>query len=337
MQEPEILRQEVLTKMISDFRDPNLPLINAGFTAGQTVQGDAFQWDTKKRAGGLGPFNTRTGSAVPRDLEVYGNRSAVMATTFAEKSIKATTLRNLRNPGSETLQRIADDQIGRSTKENGFELDREDEFMIAGCLQGAFTIALQNGNKTFNHAIDYGLPAGNKPTPANFNNPATDIQTLFQTWKTLIAEVSGFDAVDVWTSPEVMNAIKLNTQYRDLFKGTDFGTQLAKTGRIEQLEGLTWHIHDKSFIAADGVTLTRYINAKKLIMTPRPSSDWFEFVKGTYPVPGEQGQLPIGEAFGRFSWSKIDDNPPRAILRYGSVRLPILYVPTAIVVATVLP
>lgn len=337
MLEPEILRQEALTKMISDFRDPNLPLINTGFANGQTVQGDAFQWDVKKRSGKVGPFNTRTGSATPRDLEVYGNRGAMLATTFAEKSVKAVTLRNLRNPGSETLQRIAEDEIGRATMQNAKELDRENELMIAGCLQGVFSIKIQNGNKTLSHSIDYGLAVSHKPTPANWDNPATDISSAIQSYKTLIGEEAGFDAKFAITSPEVIAKIKLNTHYKDLWKSTDFGVQLAKTGRIEQLEGLTWIIDDKSYVDDDGSTLKRFIDTKKVVFCPAPDTEWMELVKGSYVAPSETGQLPVKEVFGRFSWSKIDDNPPRIILRYGEVRLPVLYVPNALVVATVLP
>lgn len=337
MLEPEILRQEALTKMISDFRDPNLPLINMGFANGQTIQGDAYQWDVKKRSGKVGPFNTRTGSANPRDLETIGNRSAMLATTFAEKSIKATSLRNLRNPGSEQLQRIAEDEIGRATMQNGKELDREEELMAAGCLQGSLAIKVQNGNKLLTHTIDYGLAVSHKPTPANWNNPATVISTPISAYKTLIGEESGFDAKFAITSPEVMDAIKNNTGYRDLFKGTDMGVQLAKTGRIEQLEGLTWIVDDKSYLDDDGVTLKRYIDSKKIVFCPAPDPEWYEMVHGSYVSPAENGQLPVKEVFKRFSWSKIDDNPPRVILRYGAVRLPVLYVPNAVVVATVLP
>jgi hypothetical protein len=337
MQEPEILRQESVTKMITDFRDPNLPLINSGFMAGQTVQGDTFQWDIKKRSGKVGPFNTRTGSATPRDLEVYGVKNAVMATTFAEKSIKATALRNLRNPGTEQLQRIAEDEVGRTTKANAFELDREDELMIAGCLQGTTTIKVQNGNKLFSHVIDYGLAASHKPTPANWDNPATDISSTIQTYKTLIGEESGFDAMFAVTSPEVLAKLKLNTGLRDFWKGTNAGVQMLQTGRIEKLEGLTWIIDDKSYLDDDGVTLKRFIDTKKVVFYPAVDSEWYEFVKGSYVAPGETGQLPLKEVFGRFAWSKIDDNPPRIIQRYGEVRLPVLYVPNAIVAATVLP
>ncbi len=340
MFEPTILRREALTKMIQDLRTDDeqpMPLTAAKILADKTIDQTEFSWDVKKTKRDIGNFNVEGGAAGVREYEVIGQQAEKLATTFESDKITGATLLNLRNPGSQDLQQIAEDEVGRHQVENARLLNRQDEFMVAGALQGTLTLPIKMGAQVRNHSIDYMFSADHKLVIGD-NQLGSDI--LATGWDDAAAPVlddldaiiqkvmedSGWQLTHAWTSKEMLTKLIQNDLVRDYFRSTPAGQDYLKTGVIREFKGIMWHEHNQVY----GSAPTRYIPKNRVIFTPNPDPAWGEFVSGASVVPGGVDSGSMRKVTGRFSYAKTTWNPPAAEIYFGRTALPAIYVPDAI-------
>jgi hypothetical protein len=109
--------------------------------------------------------------------------------------------------------------------------------------------------------------------------------------------------------------------------------------------GLEWHPIDDAFFTDAAGTNQSWFSGDELIFTPDPSSDWWGFMEGTYPVPTSVDVVSSMEAAlssftpaqGAFAYAKAGHNPPGVEYFAGDTFLPLLKNPWAIFLGVVVP
>ncbi|MCE5281961.1 MAG: major capsid protein [Deltaproteobacteria bacterium] len=332
----DLLRQPTLTDMIRDFdTDGGLKLVNAGILPEKSVVGQSITWDIERAQRDVAQFEGKHSKSTPRKLSVIGQRAANLARSFKSTQIAGSYLMDLRNPGTMDRQRIAQDEVGRETLQLRNVFDRQDEFMIAGAIQGLLNITIDG----IAHSIDYGFAADHKFAPAT---PAANIPTL---WSDPTADViddltrilkrvaldSGAALSDAWTSRDVIAAILKNNAFLNYFGQTPAGAEAIRTGTISGFFGLNWHVYEGTY-QNDGGPVTLHVPAEKIIFTPPARPENYMAVGTDVAKDGEA----LTEVQGLYEYSTVTDDPPGINLFAGKVRLPIIRRPDVFATASVL-
>lgn len=330
----ELLKLETLIGMINDFQPGDLRLSSSGILPAQAGPGQSFNWDILGIQRDVDTFEGKMSPAGIRKLSVLKNQSAVLARTFKSTFVPGSVLIDLRNPGSDMRQRIAEDTVGRELQALARLIDRQNEFMVSQALQGTLSMTIDG----VAHVVSYGFTGSHILTvgggiPVAWTTPAADIVADIRTIKVRIAEDSGFQAATVWTSTEVIESLIKNDFVNSYFASTPAGVQALTEGTIGRFMGLNWIAYDGTYKDSAGV-VQRFIPKNKLIVTPGPDPEWGFFRQGSDVVPTDD-QRDMQEVVGRYAYSKVEVNPASIGLYAGEVRLPIIRIPDALVVATV--
>ena len=205
-----------------------------------------------------------------------------------------------------------------------------------------------------NLLIDYGLPAGHKPTVATLwsdttnSDPVSDIQA----WSELIAASSGFYGDTVHMNSKTYNYLLLNTKIKNAINFYAAGANSILRPRREDILNLFTSfatdvrivIYDNGY-RAEGVTtygvgsITKYLPDGKVLMTaggPSYSIDGTpiaDTLDGQVMVPTGYNSAAIRQ--GEQSYVMFDEMANMHYLRYASARVPRLLIPEAFVYATV--
>lgn len=335
----ELLRQETLTDMINDFEVGDLRLSASGILPVVTGLGDNFSWDIMRVQRDIDTFEGKLSPAGTRKMQVIANRTARLLRSFKSTFVPGGVLQDLRNPGTIQRQTIAEDTVGRENKELGSLLDRQNEYLIARAIQDDLSVVIDD----LEVSVDYEFSASHKVllpgTGGNnvatvWNDAAAMITQDLQKWKKAVVADSGRQPTDIWTSSDVIAAMIENDFIQGYFTATPQGVAMLTEGSIGRFYGLNWHVYDYEFINAAGVA-ERFIPADRIIMTCQPSNDVAYLRRGSDVIPTDDKQN-LHEVAGRYAYSEITTNPGSIALYAGEVRLPIIRLPDAFLVAKVL-
>ncbi|WP_246862845.1 major capsid protein [Paenibacillus cellulosilyticus] len=162
----------------------------------------------------------------------------------------------LRKPGNKLDQLWAEEymidrMIGLNTR-----LETRFEWMRWQSLTGSLTIPATKTKPAF--TINYGVPAGNKPTAAVlWSNTATaDPLKDLDEW-TLKFRGSGARAVRIVANKKVDSLLKQNEKIRDLIKQT-LGKELVTSETLatvigQSINGLEYEVYDGGYIDEAGI------------------------------------------------------------------------------------
>lgn len=330
----EILKQEPLTDMINDFKVGDLRLLSSGLLPVESGPGNSFSWDIEKLERDIDTFEGDFSPAGTRKLQIIGNRSAKLVHSFKSTPVPGFVLMDLRNPGSESRQKIAEDQVGRELLALNRLLDRQNEYMISRALQGSLAMTIDG----LVHTVDYGFSGSHilgigTGIPVSWEDPAANIVKDIETMKVLISEDSGFTPTRVLTSTETIRRLIQNEFVQSYFASTQAGVQALTEGTIGRFMGLEWITYDNTYKPVGG-SATRYIPSNKLIMLPSSDREWGFWRVGSDVIPTDDKRN-IQEVVGRYAYSEILSNPASLALYAGERRLPIIRKPDAVVVATI--
>lgn len=192
-------------------------------------------------------------------------------------------------------------------------------------------------------SVDWGIPGGNQVVPAaaiwsdvDNADPLTDIIT----WNQVLIDAVGSGAVVAYCSSTVLGYLLQNAKIRNLlgYTQTGLGPEFGTRRQVSQLmlngEGLPLVPYDALFNeeAADGtITPTRFLGTTKFVMLASAS--------GLSPFGLGQvldGPIPDNNMIsGKFADFYIEKEPYREIARCIQMAFPALYVPSAVLIATV--
>lgn len=330
----ELLKMETLIDMIQDFQPGDLRLTGANILPVQSAVGNSINWDIMGVQRDVDTFEGTLSPAGTRKLTRIGNQSAVLARTFKSTFVPGGVLIDLRNPGSASRQRVAEDTVGRELLQLSRLIDRQNEFMIARALQGQLDIVVDGVPVS----VNYGLPGSHNLTvgggiPTAWTNPAADVVEDIRNFKNRIAEDSGFVPKTVWCSEEIIAYLIKNDFVQSYFASTQAGVQALTEGTIGRFMGLNWVAYNGTYIDAANV-VQRFIPADTLVVTPDANPEWGFFRKGSDVVPTDDKKS-VAEVIGRYAYSSLTENPASIGLYAGEVRLPIIRMPSALVKAKV--
>lgn len=333
MLDVDLLRIETLTDMINEFKVGDISTILGLLPRNEGV-GQEVNWDILGAERDVDTFEGQRSPAGTRKLQVIGNRGAKLARTFKSTFVPGSVLMDLRNPGTESRQRVAEDTIARELRALSNLIDRQNAFMISQAIQGSIAMTIDG----LQHTVDYGFASSHKPTVGAgvaiaWSDPAADIVGDITGWKTMVAEDSGYQLDTVITSSEVIQSLIKNDFVGSFFASTPEGTQALREGKIGRFQGLNWVAYDQNY-KPDGGSVTRYIDKRKVILLPAPDVEWGFFRVGSDVIPSDDKRS-MQETIGRYAYSTLSENPASVALYAGEVRLPIIRVPNAIIAATV--
>ncbi len=145
--------------------------------------------------------------------------------------------------------------------------------------------------------------------------------------------------------PGVSDALQNNTIVANMLRTGRINFDIS-TGIIEGLWGMTWYPLTGNFLKSSSAGAYTNPFAKKVVLHPEPSRDWYELHEGSYVIGGP-GTPAVGtnamdilrsmtKVKGAFTFARLETNPANIIHTFGDTFLPVLYQPSAIFIPTVL-
>lgn len=331
MKDPEILHTKTLTGLVRKFKGEEFRLVNSGIFPERRIDGTMAQWDIEDLDRSVGQFSGRTSTSKPVGGDAVSNKGVEMFKAFFNSRIESDTLLNLRNPGSDELQQLAEDEVARRTQKLARKIDRMKEFCIAGALSDSTVVTVDGKSMT----VTTGIPADHKFTGTDWTNQAHKFLLDIDADTQKIADDSGIRPKIVITSQEVITHMMMNETVFEYFNGTPAGQKFIETGEISNFKGMRWIAHDHSHKPIGG-SITRYLDKKKIFYHPGPDREVCEMQVGSVAVPSQDLKR-TEKKIGRWAWHKVDDDPPAEVIKAVERFFAVVYNPLALGFRTVLP
>ncbi|MCJ2530694.1 MAG: major capsid protein [Candidatus Thermoplasmatota archaeon] len=333
----DLLKQDTLTGIITTYKAGPLELLGSGlFPPGPTFEGDLAEWDEIDPLRDVDTFEGPVSPAGVRQAQVIGHRSARALRTKKSVLIYGKVLTYLRNPGTNSFQRVAEDEIARQLQNLNGLIERQTEFLIARAIADNLTVTIDGIAIT----IPMNIPADHKFTvPANFplhwSDPAAKMPTDIETVVQKVQEDSGYLITTAWISSKILVAMLENDKFEQMFGGSQSGADVMRTGVINDFMGIQWKVYNRTFTNSGG-SQERYLDEKTIHFTPEPDGQWSQLLTGSDVIPTDD-KRDIIQVMGKYSYSSLLDDPVAVALYAGLTRLGVLPIPAAIATAVVLP
>jgi len=223
--------------------------------------------------------------------------------------------------------------------------DRLTEAMRWAALSGAMIVTYPSGDKL---VIDYGLPAGHKPTASPLWSDTTNSDPLtdLETWSQKLADDSGFYGINAHMSSKTWGYLVKNAKVINAL--TFNNSNIKRPTRAEILELMSTFAAQINVIVYNagyrdvGVTgeaasnITRYLPENVVLLTPEYVIDGVriaDMLDG--PVTVSTGYNTTAILQGIQSETMLDHMSKTHFLRVAATRIPRINVPEAVLWATV--
>lgn len=252
------------------------------------------------------------------------------------------------NSPDENIARSAGRSIverGQILKSRNFKLT---EWMRWQAFSGELTITYPTGSSLY---INYGLPAGHKPTATTLwsNHTSADPLADLETWSEVLSDDSGFRARYAHMTSRTYRHIVENTNVKNMVNFYAGGAPRLNRPTLELIQeqfqvfspNLEIVLYDDGFrdVGASGfgyTSLTRYLPDGKVLLT----TDYV--LGGTRIADVLDGQVTVSSGYnsvdikmGEQAEVMLDHISKTHFLRYASARIPRLLIPEAFLWATV--
>ncbi|MGD0078742.1 MAG: major capsid protein [Sedimentisphaerales bacterium] len=200
--------------------------------------------------------------------------------------------------------------------------------------------------------VDFGIPAGNKDQldalgtgsiiSAKWSTASTDISAQVENIKTAAMALTGYPIRHAFYGKSILGYFATNSGLKDcLTQNQDFSKSVGKGSIPDGLLGLSWHPMSEAYsqLASGGKF---WWPDDAVVFTPEPSSDWWEVLEGTTPIPSNLNVVGADNAWGAvqlakgiFSYAQIQNDPCLIRLFAGDTFISLLKVPKAVFIADV--
>lgn len=197
--------------------------------------------------------------------------------------------------------------------------------------------------------ISFSVPANNQnqcngAISATWATAGTSILTDLETLHQRAAQTSGYPLSLAIYGKNLPKYLANNTEVKELLK-----TDSVLAGGIKQhgqfdVGQLRWVPGSRAFFEDNAGTNRTWLGDNQVLFVPQPDPSWWDVLEGSYPVPTNLGNVSadgvgatgnIVEARGMFQYAKVLDDPVTIKQAAGDTFLPVLKVPGAIFIATV--
>lgn len=207
-------------------------------------------------------------------------------------------------------------------------------------------------------AINFGVPTGNTGSLDVFGtgalltnwkydsstNKTPGILKQLKKVKKAARKLTGFPITHAFYGENIADYIVNDPSIQAMIKGSSKIAEEAATAEIpESIGKLKWIPMDQAFFVDAAGVAKDWLDPDAIVFTPDPSTEWWEFMSGTYPVPRsiqlasdlDQALGNFQQVSGPFSFANISINPPSLQHFAGDTFLPVLKNPNAIFIAKV--
>jgi len=328
----EIMRWEQLTRLANKLQWPEFTLTN--MIDKEPVQGTFARWDVEtpdiEMSVEIGVANAPFDIVKPT---TEGTTSQQMLTSNKMVLLSADDMLQQRILGFQERDVRGQNKLLREAanirKKFG---DNVTEYMWANALQGTLAMTVNNAPKTFS----WSIPANNLVAATTvWTNVAADIIGDLEAADAAVSAGSGRMAQIAICNPYTMSLMLKNTTVQAWLGQASFSEQYLKFGQVKELMGLEFIKHRGRY-APVGTTdrfTTPFIPNGKVIIMPRPTSDWISLQVGSLAKP--EGNW-FTEVQGPFNWTENSTDTGVGVkLLFRSARFATIRIPGAICVVTV--
>jgi hypothetical protein len=195
--------------------------------------------------------------------------------------------------------------------------------------------------------INFGVPTGNTGSLNVFgtgnlltnwvynssSNPSPGILTQLKKVKKAARKLTGYPLKYAFYGEDVPGIIAMDPVIQAIIRGSARVAEETLSAEIPDAVGqLKWIPIDQAFYVDQNGVFQDWYSPYSLILTPEPSTDWWEVIEGTYPVP-RSIQLAsdlaavlgnIQQVAGPFSYAQITTDPTGLKHTSGDTFLPVL-------------
>jgi len=269
-------------------------------------------------------------------------------------NIKAATLMNLESDSGDK-QRLGEQEVDRIVKETATIQDNG----RAAAVMSAFALGkihydskgnLLPSSSNAQATIDYLIPANNRNqlngiVSGSWANPATKITKQAQNIRKAAAKLNNYKPTIALYGSDIFNLLASNDDVQ-AYMGMYPAYQAAfMAGDIpDGFMGFKWYPAYMSYFVDQNGTAQEIFPADGITFMPEVSTEWYGFVEGTTPIPGDFGVAKsnlsdvlsgVATVRGKYSYAYGTVDPVGAVQVYGDCYLPEIHVPQAVFIADV--
>ena len=339
-------------------------ILPPGFlTANRTTEGDRGEYLRVKGTRKVARVQRYGGPAREIAAAGIGSTPVKLLHTLEKLSHNPTVLNLLISEGgNDSMMR---QQMGRETIERQLEIfgQRFRNLRVSSIYSALATggIAFDaDGNLlppaeagSADFAVNYGVPTGHTGaldvfgTGAILTNWATadaDILGMIKKVKKAARKVTGMPIKYAFYGEDIPGMLLGTTQFKTMVRGSaKFAEEFGDCEIPSSFGKLVWLPVEQAFFENAAGEAKDWFGPKDIVFTPELSTDWWEVIEGTYPVPRSiqlagdmKGILGnIQQVAGPFSYCQITTDPVGINQVSGDTFLPVLKNPSAIFIATV--
>jgi len=276
-------------------------------------------------------------------------------------------LQNLMNEGDTAKQRLGNQTITRQTIEQGrrFRNGRMGQLysmLTRGKISYSSTgdLEITDQAATGGVDIDFNVPAGNLNQldilgngdiiSASWATAATQIITQLRQIRKEYRQSVGMSLKHILYGENIPGYLLDNNQTKELINRSPMlrdRLAVSSTGEIPSgFMGFEWWPMDQAFYEKDDGTKVEFWGPDTIVLVPEPSTEWMEWLEGSYPVPRDVGKI-FADALaalsqfdivqGAFSFAKVEISPPSIEHFFGDTVLVTLMNGNALLIGDVTP
>lgn len=328
----------------------------------------SFMTATSKIEGNTGSYLRVSGNRKLAKSVHYGSPSQrreqlgitrvpyVAVHTFENQFHDMTTLTALENFTNPSHQAMGKQEIARQTREFASYFSNLRIAAVYSALATGYIYFDSSGNMLpsssgadTSRTVDYGVPADNQNQlngiiGASWATATTDIAGDITALKEQARKTSGYPIRHAFYGANILGYFLKNTDLKNLITASPMATSFAGHTIPDGFLGLNWHPANEAFFVDNDGSTQDFWDGDKIVFTPEPSPDWWEFVEGSYHVPtnvnvsSDANSVVSGsmaKVYGAFSYANPSLDPAGIIHRHGDTFLPLLKVPASIFIADV--
>ena len=202
-------------------------------------------------------------------------------------------------------------------------------------------------------SINFGVPSGNTGSLnvfgagnllTNWKAATPNILTQLKAVKKAGRKLTGHPITHAFYGLNIPGYIANDPVLQSIIRGSQRVAEETITAEIPSSVGnLKWFPIDQAFFVDQAGSYQDWAGDNTIVFTPDPSTDWWEVIEGTYPVPrsiqlaNDMGAV-IGnlqQVAGPFSYAQVTTNPVSLQHFAGDTFLPIIKNPAAVFIAKV--
>jgi hypothetical protein len=221
----------------------------------KTELGLTIEYDVTYDETGMTPPTGLNDPSPIREKPVVKHMSFTNQEWREKKVIDREKIAKLRAPGNKLEELWAEEYMVESLVELNQRLETRFEWMRWQSLGGTLVVPATANKPAY--SIDYGVPAGNKPTAATLWSDTANADPLadIDGWK-LKFRGTGARAAKIIVNQKVDNYLKQNVKIRDLLK-TNYGRDVLSADSLafvmkQQLNGLEYEVYDGGYLDDSG-------------------------------------------------------------------------------------